>query len=134
MKKNQELSKRELRRFGLILALIIGVLFVVIPFWFADKPPSIIMSSIIGILTTWSMLLPQQLKYLYRVWMRIGEVLGWINTRLILGIVFVLLFLPIGIMMKIMGKDPMRRGFRQDEKTYRVASDPSPVEQLEKPY
>jgi hypothetical protein len=35
------------------------------------------------------------LKLLYRGWLLIGTVLGWINTRILLSLVFFLLMTPI---------------------------------------
>jgi Saxitoxin biosynthesis operon protein SxtJ len=38
--------------------------------------------------------------------MTVGEVLGWINTRLILGVLFYSLFTPLGLLMRLRGKEP----------------------------
>ena len=40
--------------------------------------------------------------------MKIGEILGWINSRIILGLVFVFVLQPIAILMRIFGYDPLR--------------------------
>ena len=41
---------------------------------------------------------PRSLTQVYRLWMTVGEVLGWINTRIILGVLFYLLFTPMGLL------------------------------------
>ena len=41
--------------------------------------------------------------------MKFGNVMNWINTRLILGVMFYGIFLPIGLCMRLFGKDPMQR-------------------------
>ena len=38
---------------------------------------------------------PRLLIYPYKSWMALGHVLGWINSRVILGLVFILVLLPI---------------------------------------
>lgn len=48
---------------------------------------------------------PQILKPLYIFWMWLAFALNWINTRLILCLVFYLCITPIGIFMKLLGKD-----------------------------
>ena len=63
---------------------------------------------------------PGFLSPVYRVWMAIGYVLGWINTRIILGVVFFLLFTPMGLIMRLLGKDPMCRRFDPQLGSYRV--------------
>jgi cell division protein FtsW (lipid II flippase) len=50
---------------------------------------------------------PSLLRPVYRAWMRLGEVLAWINTRIILTLVFFLVVTPIGIVMRLFGKSPI---------------------------
>ena len=40
----------------------------------------------------------------FRVWMFIGGILGWINTRIILGLSFYILIAPLGIVLSALGK------------------------------
>jgi hypothetical protein len=58
--------------------------------------------------------------------MWIGHILGWVNTRILLGLVFYGLITPMGILFRLMGKDVMRRAFAQDSPTYRVIKQPRP--------
>ena len=50
---------------------------------------------------------PSLLFYPYRLWMSIGHILGWINSRLILGFIFVVILLPLSFFMRILGYDPL---------------------------
>jgi Saxitoxin biosynthesis operon protein SxtJ len=63
---------------------------------------------------------PRSLTQVYRFWMTVGEVLGWINTRMILGVLFYGLFTPLGWCMHLRGKDPMRRTLAPEAESYRV--------------
>ena len=47
---------------------------------------------------------PKLIYYPYRLWMFIGGTIGWINTRLILGLTFYLLIFPLGIVLRLMNK------------------------------
>ena len=47
---------------------------------------------------------PTLIYYPYRLWMLIGGVLGWINTRIILGLSFYILIAPIGLLLRLFGK------------------------------
>ena len=51
---------------------------------------------------------PRLLLYPYKLWMAIGHILGWVNSRLILGLVFILVLQPIAIVMKLFGYDPLK--------------------------
>ena len=52
--------------------------------------------------------------------MVVGETLGWINTRILLSLVFYGIVTPMGIIIRHFGRDPMRRGFEPTVETYRV--------------
>lgn len=74
-----------------------------------------------------ALILPKSLGPVYRVWMKIGHVLGLVNTRIILTLVFYGLFTPIGLVMRLLGKDPMHRQFEPDAETYRVIRSTRPA-------
>ena len=51
---------------------------------------------------------PAFLLYPYRAWMKLGHILGWVNSRIILGLVFLIVLQPIALIMRILGHDPLR--------------------------
>tara|TARA_B100000212_G_scaffold132113_1_gene99091 strand:- start:9741 stop:10133 length:393 start_codon:yes stop_codon:yes gene_type:complete len=51
---------------------------------------------------------PGLLLYPYRAWMKLGHILGWLNSRIILGLVFLIVLQPIALIMRISGHDPLR--------------------------
>jgi ABC-type uncharacterized transport system permease subunit len=69
---------------------------------------------------------PQILKQVHGGWMKVGHVLGAINTKIILGIIYYLLITPMGLVMRLMGKDPMHRALTQGTDTYRIVRAPRP--------
>ena len=50
--------------------------------------------------------------------MKIGLYLGWVNSRLILGLVYLLILIPISLLMKLFGYDPLRKKIT-NQKSYR---------------
>lgn len=56
----------------------------------------------------------------FRVWMTLGHFLGWLNTRVILAICFYGLVTPIGLFMRMIGKDPLLCEFDARIVSYRV--------------
>jgi hypothetical protein len=68
--------------------------------------------------------LPSTLRHIHLVWMKIGHVLGYINTRILLGVIFYGLITPMGMIMRVLGKDPMHRVLVPGVDTYRVIRPP----------
>lgn len=66
--------------------------------------------------------------------MHIGHVLGAINTRIILGTLFFLVITPTGLLMLLLGKDPMARRFDQEARSYRVPVDPGADAPMKRPF
>jgi hypothetical protein len=56
---------------------------------------------------------PRLLGPLYIVWMRLAGVLGWINTRVLLGLMFFLVVTPIAFIGRVFGRDALDRRKRQ---------------------
>ena len=67
---------------------------------------------------TLAILRPSLLLYPYRAWMKIGYILGWVNSRIILGLVFLIVLQPIALIMRTFGYDPLRTK-KLAQKTYR---------------
>ncbi len=119
----------QLRSFG----LIVGGIFAVIGVWPAlwrGQPVRVWSLLLGGVLIILALVWPRSLAQVYRLWMTVGEVLGWINTRLILGILFYGLFTPIGLFMRWRGQDPMRRTLTPEVDTYRVVRQPRPASHM----
>ena len=116
---------KHLRSFG----LIVGSIFALIGVWPAvwRGQPLHLWSLILGgVLMALALVWPRSLTQVYRLWMTVGEVLGWINTRLILGVLFYLVFTPLGWCMRLRGKDPMQRTLAPEAESYRVVRQPRP--------
>jgi len=122
---NQQPTTKELRQFG----LIVGGIFSVIGLWpviFRNEDPRLWALVLGGTLVALGTVVPQSLKQIHAGWMKIGHVLGTINTRIILGIIYYTLITPMGVIMRLMGKDSMHRLLEQDVTTYRVVRAPRP--------
>ena len=65
-----------------------------------------------------AILKPRLLVYPYKAWMKLGDILGWVNSRIILGLVFLIVLIPISLVMKSIGHDPLRTK-KFSQKSYR---------------
>jgi hypothetical protein len=116
---------KELRNFG----LIVGGIFLVIGLWplvWRGENMRLWAMGVGGLLVPLGLLAPTLLAPLFKVWMKVGHVLGWINTRIILGVLFYGLITPMGLVMRLFGWDAMRRALVRDVESYRVVRQPRP--------
>ena len=58
------------------------------------------------------------LKPIYKIWMGLAFCLGWVNTRIILMLVYYLAVTPIGLMMRLLKKDLLNLRLEKDARTY----------------
>ena len=121
----QSATRKELRQFG----LLVGAVFTVIGFWplvVRGEPFRLWAIGLGGILILFGAILPQVLGPIHKGWMWVGHILGWINTRILLSIVFYGIVTPMGLIFRLLGKHSMRQTFAESSTTYRVVRSPRP--------
>ncbi len=77
---------------------------------------------VLVLLGAWGLLHPTSLSRVYRIWMRGAEVLGAFNNRLVLGVAFFLIVLPVGRIRRLLGKDPFSASIDAAAKTYKISA------------
>ncbi|MBM3251213.1 MAG: sxtJ [Candidatus Omnitrophica bacterium] len=114
--QNLNLDKNNLKKFGITMGLVFLVitLFILI----RHRHGVLIISLISAVFFTLAFVAPLLLKSLYIFWMKFAFILSWINTRLILVIIFYLIFVPIGIGMKLFGIDLLDRKIEKSKESY----------------
>ena len=116
--RKDSISKKQLREFGFIIGL--GLLLIIR--WIIPSINGYLFLSwslfLGGILLIIGILKPRLLFYPYKLWTYIGFLLGWINSRLILGLIFIIILQPIALVMKIVGYDPLKKS-KNNQISYR---------------
>ena len=134
---NTEVTNQDLRKFGFIMGGMFALMFGLFFPWLFNKSAEnwpIWPFIVLAIFWTFAVFMPQALRPVNEIWLKIGNVLGWINTRIILGIMFFLLIFPTGLILKLFGKDSMDRKLDAKLKTYRKKIKPRNKEHLERPF
>ncbi len=111
MKAEIKKEKRDIRIVFLIFSAIFGVLA-----W--RHYPSILSYAFTGVVLVLLPLVafaPTLLRPLFKLWMKLAQAVGWFNTQVLLTIVFILIFIPTGLIMKLLRKDPMKRKMLAEE-------------------
>jgi hypothetical protein len=129
-----DLDRDELRKFGLTTGAIVAVLFGGLIPWIWDFRYPTWPWIVFGILAAFAILAPMLLQSVHRTWMRIGLAISKVTTPIILGIVFFLVIVPFGIIIRLAGRDPLHRNLESSTDTYRVDPQISEHDSLEKPY
>ena len=90
--------------------------------------------AIAGFLIAASLVRPISLRYPYRVWMLIGHCLGWVNTRVLMAVLFYGIVTPAAVFMRLLKRDTMGRSFDPAAASYRVIKTPRSPEHVTHPF
>lgn len=127
-------TKQELRNFGLLLGAVIALIFGVAVPWLWGAASPVWPWPVAATLAALALVVPPALKPVYTVWMRIGHVLNWLVSRVALALVYYVVVVPMGLLMRAFTQDPMRRRFEPQAKTYRVPTPAPERKHLERPF
>ena len=133
--KSIKSSKKELRKFGITVGIVLGLLGGFL--WWRGRDWYYILLVLSFFFIFFGTILPIILKPIQKVWMSLALILGWIMTRVILSLMFYLVFFPIGLLARIFGKDFLDRKRDVDIKSYWILrkSEPQrPKEAYEKQF
>ncbi len=61
---------------------------------------------------------------LNRAWMKLGELLGRIVSPIVLGAIFFVVFTPVGVVMRMAGRDAMKLRWEPGARSYWVEREP----------
>ncbi len=109
-------TRKELRQFGLLFAVIAAAIGGWL-WWSQDSASAILPGTIAAVLVVVSLAWPTPLKPFWWPWMVFVNVLGYVNSHLLLALVLFLIFTPIGWAVRLSGKKLLDRDFRQSRKT-----------------
>ena len=114
--KNIKSEKSDLRNFGIIVGII---LLVISGFLFWKEKESFQIFLAIGItLFLTAIAIPFVLKPVYWIWMIFAIILGWFMTRVILSLLFYVVFTSIGLTLRFFGKKFLELRWDNSKESY----------------
>ncbi len=125
-------ERGRLRRFGLTVGAAFVVVGALLLWRHRDFWPAF--GALGALLALGALVAPAALRPVERVWMKLALALGWVMTRVVLGVIFVLVFTPAGLARRLLRRDPMELRFDRSAASYwhrRPPADTSP-ERMEK--
>jgi hypothetical protein len=88
---------------GAVLVLLGGV-----ALWRHRQTLGTVMAVLGGALLLSGLVAPAVLRVPNRVWWRFAQVLGWVNTRILLSVFFFAIMTPVGVIMRLLGRNPLQ--------------------------
>ena len=114
--KNIKSEKSDLRNFGIIVGII---LLIISGFLFWKEKESFQIFLAIGItLFLTAIAIPSVLKPVYWIWMIFAIILGWFMTRVILSLLFYVVFTSIGLTLRFFGKQFLELRWDKSKESY----------------
>ncbi|NNF03049.1 MAG: hypothetical protein HKN17_01175 [Rhodothermales bacterium] len=108
------------RKFGILM----GVIALIAGLWITWKAgwtlttTALVVSAVGAGIAVVGRVAPVLLRPVYRIWMMLAVVLGFIMTRVILSVVFYGIVTPIGLVMRLAGRDPLPKHPDRSMETY----------------
>lgn len=123
LKRDEAPKSSSDRGFGLVFA----VLFAIIGFWplLDGAAPRLWALAPAAAFLALAWLAPRTLAPLNRLWTRFGLLLARVMNPLVLGLLFYGAVTPMGLVMRALGKDPLRRRFEPEAASYWIARRPA---------
>lgn len=105
--KHKDPTTAEARKTSMLVG---GVLvFAALVAWYRGRLSiSVVAGSIAGILIVVGLAAPPLAKLFHRAWMRFAFALGYVNSRIILTVIYFVAFVPYGVISRLAGRDPLQ--------------------------
>ena len=118
-------SKAEKRWFGLVMLLFSGVAAGLLVWRGGSTRAALVILSLgAALCLLYYALRPLRLP-IYRIWMRVFHPIGWLLSHLVLISSYYLVLTPIGLLLRLVGYDPLQRRFDPDADSYWSPHDPA---------
>lgn len=122
---NWQPSRKELKQFAAIwfplaCAVLCWFLYKGTKSWYGPA----VLGSVGAILAVVAFIVPEVSRRLYVGWMIAAFPIGWTISHLMMGLIYYVLITPMGLLMRLCGRDSMGRRFEPERDSYWVPRDP----------
>jgi hypothetical protein len=76
------------------------------------------------VLIVLGLIAPDSLRRLHHAWIRLGLVMFRVVNPVVLALIYAVVIVPVGFLMRLTGRDPLRRKFDAGAASYWVVRDP----------
>ncbi|MDP8207365.1 MAG: SxtJ family membrane protein [Candidatus Electryonea clarkiae] len=127
-------TNKELRKFAVTMAVAFAIVSVIVLLK-GHSPAWIILLGVSGLFLAFGFIAPQSLRPIEWIWMQIAYYLAIIVTHILVTLTYIVIIIPMGLFLRIIGKDLLKLRFDKKANSYWISIDPdSPSSRPEKPY
>jgi hypothetical protein len=116
--KNREPTCGELRIFGMVLAVFFGLIGGLVLHRTGSWTFATVLWAITLLLCAFYYAVPAVQSMIFHAWQVVIYPIGWIISHGLLAMTFYLVIMPIGLMIRLCGYDPLQRELDRSAKTY----------------
>ena len=121
--KELDVTRKSLRKFGVTVGaifLVFGLLLMWRGHWPSTRELFVGFGAalLIGGFTA-----PERLIHIYKIWMGFAFALGWVISRFILILLFIVVLTPIGLLAKLFGKEFLDLKFKDGKDSYWISKE-----------
>lgn len=95
------------RKFGVTVGLAFALL-ATISWWRGHHLPVYLLGALGGLLIVAGLLIPRRLGPVERAWMQLAVLISKVTTPVFMGVVYFLVLLPVGLVMRAFGRNAVR--------------------------
>ena len=110
-------TEKQLKQYGLMMAGVLSC-FVALFLYKAWHTPAMALGVWVLFFLTLGLFAPTRLEKVYQAWMKFTEVIGKFNFKLILGLLYFVIFMPVGRVASLFREDPLTRKIEPEKKSY----------------
>lgn len=126
---NKDPSKKELAWFGLMFLAFFGLIGSIVYWRFEAPTVAYGLWGAASVIVALYYAVPALRKPIYLGWLYAAFPIGWVISHVVMGIIYYLVFTPIALIFKVIGRDALTRTIDKNAKTYwvehRTGGDPA---------
>jgi hypothetical protein len=119
---------KRIRKFAITMAIAFSLFGALLFFYFEKTTAGHVLWGLAGSMLVLGIPYPPLLWPFERAWFYFAFALGWINMRILLSAVFYTMFVPVGLFMKLIGRDALERKLDRSAETYWKERPQEPVD------
>jgi hypothetical protein len=116
LRREDETSGPSDRKFGLTIGAVLAIIAAFKAFHLS--PWALVWGALAAAFAGLALARPASLSVPNRLWLKLGLLLHRLVSPVIMAILFYGTILPIGLLMRAFGKDPLRLRLERDQRTY----------------
>lgn len=121
-------SSRELRWFSGLLIVFFAIVAGIWKYKSEQTQGPAVLVSVTMTIGLLGLAVPQAIRSVYIAWMVAAFPIGWAISHLLLAAIFFGVIMPIGLILRVLGRDPLRKSLDRSASTYWIARSAEPTD------